>query len=50
MTTALLANAGTPLIWAGMFQLTFGNAIIGAVEGFVLARWLRLRASSSYRS
>jgi hypothetical protein len=33
------ANAGTPLMWAGMLHLVFGNAIIGGGEGILLA-WL----------
>jgi hypothetical protein len=31
------ANAGTPLMWASMLHLVFGNAIIGLVEGLLLA-------------
>jgi hypothetical protein len=34
-----LANAGTPLMWAGMIHLVFGNALIGLGEGLLLA-WL----------
>ncbi|MBD2580459.1 hypothetical protein [Oscillatoria sp. FACHB-1406] len=34
-----LANAGTPLIWAGMFHLFLGNAIIGIFEGLLLAKF-----------
>ena len=33
------ADAGTPLMWAGMLHLVFGNAIIGIFEGLILA-WL----------
>jgi hypothetical protein len=33
------ANAGTPLIWATMLHLVFGNALIGIGEGLLLA-WL----------
>ena len=33
------ANAGTPLMWAGMLHLVFGNALIGIGEGALLA-WL----------
>jgi len=33
------ADAGTPLMWAGMFHLMLGNALIGVGEGFLLA-WL----------
>jgi len=33
------ANAGTPLMWAGMLHLVFGNALIGFAEGALLA-WL----------
>jgi len=31
------ANAGTPLMWAGMLHLVFGNAIIGLCEGLLIA-------------
>jgi hypothetical protein len=33
------ANAGTPLMWAGMLHLAFGNLVIGIGEGLLLA-WL----------
>ncbi len=33
------ANAGTPLMWAAMFHLVLGNAMIGLIEGLLLA-WL----------
>jgi hypothetical protein len=33
------ANAGTPLMWAGMLHLVFGNALVGIAEGILLA-WL----------
>lgn len=36
-TTVVLANAGTPLMWAGMLHLVIGNAIIGIAEGALLA-------------
>jgi hypothetical protein len=32
------ANAGTPLIWGTGLHMLFGNAVIGAVEGFLLSR------------
>lgn len=31
------ANAGTPLMWAGMLHLVFGNAFIGLGEGLLIA-------------
>lgn len=31
------ANAGTPLMWASMLHLVFGNAVIGFIEGLLLA-------------
>lgn len=31
------ANAGTPLMWAGAFHLLIGNALIGILEGAILA-------------
>jgi hypothetical protein len=43
-----LANAGTPLLWAGIFHLLLGNAIIGIGEGlllfklFKISRWQQL--------
>jgi hypothetical protein len=33
------ANAGTPLMWAGMIHLVVGNAVIGVLEGLLLG-WL----------
>lgn len=33
------ANAGTPLMWASMLHLVFGNTIIGLFEGLLLA-WM----------
>lgn len=38
-TLLLLANMGTPLMWAGFCHLVFGNAILGIAEG-LLAAWL----------
>lgn len=32
------ADAGTPLMWAGMLHLVFGNILIGVGEGLLLAR------------
>jgi len=37
------ANAGTPLMWATMLHLVFGNAIIGVGEGLLLAWVFKLR-------
>lgn len=36
------ANAGTPLMWATMFHLAFGNLLIGLGEGLLLARVFKL--------
>jgi hypothetical protein len=36
------ANAGTPLMWAGMFHLLIGNALIGLIEGVLLARFFKV--------
>lgn len=41
------ANAGTPLMWATMFHLLFGNALIGAAEGYLIARFFRASATST---
>lgn len=38
---AILANAGTPLVWAGCFTLWIGNAIIGWGEAAMIHRLLR---------
>jgi hypothetical protein len=38
LPTASWANAGTPLMWAGMLHLSLGNAIIGVIEGLLMAR------------
>jgi hypothetical protein len=40
--TAAVADAGTPLMWAGMLHLVFGNALIGIGEGLLLAILFRL--------
>jgi hypothetical protein len=37
------ADAGTPLMWAGILHLVFGNAIIGVFEGLLLAWSFKLR-------
>lgn len=37
------ADAGTPLMWATMLHLVIGNAIIGFVEGVVLAKLFSLK-------
>lgn len=37
-----MANMGTPLMWAGMLHLLFGNFVIGLLEGLLLARLCRL--------
>lgn len=36
------ANAGTPLMWAGMLHLVFGNTLIGLLEGFLLGCMFRV--------
>ncbi|MDF3128092.1 hypothetical protein P0Y35_02665 [Kiritimatiellaeota bacterium B1221] len=36
------ANAGTPLMWAGLIHLVFGNLLIGIVEGLLLAKFFGL--------
>ena len=37
------ANAGTPLMWASMLHLSFGNALIGLGEGLLLVQFCRVR-------
>jgi hypothetical protein len=36
------ANAGTPLMWAGMIHLVIGNALVGLLEGLLLGWWFRV--------
>lgn len=36
------ANAGTPLMWAGVLHLMIGNLFIGVLEGLLLAKLFRL--------
>ena len=38
------ANAGTPLMWASMLHLVFGNLLIGIAEGALLAKVFGLSA------
>src|SRR4051812_30634389 len=35
------ADAGTPLMWANLFHLFFGNLLIGLFEGVLTARIFR---------
>jgi hypothetical protein len=37
-----LADAGTPLMWAGIIHLVIGNALIGLLEGAILASIFKL--------
>ncbi len=37
----LLANAGTPLMWAGMFTLLAGNVYLGGIEAWLLSKFLK---------
>jgi hypothetical protein len=41
------ANAGTPLMWAGLLHLVLGNALIGVGEGFLLARMFSISKAKS---
>ena len=36
------ANAGTPLMWASMLHLAFGNALIGMAEGLLVTKLFKL--------
>lgn len=42
VSSVAYANAGTPLMWAGIFHLAVGNAIIGLFEGVALALVFKL--------
>jgi len=35
----LLANAGSPVVWFGLFHLTIANAIIGYIESEILLKY-----------
>jgi hypothetical protein len=37
----LIANAGTPLMWAGCCHLIIGNAILGMFEGWLLTKFFK---------
>ncbi|TWT40912.1 hypothetical protein RAS1_35990 [Phycisphaerae bacterium RAS1] len=41
----MIANVGTPLMWAGLLHLTFGNLLIGAIEGLIIGRLFRVLAT-----
>jgi hypothetical protein len=41
--STVLADAGTPLLWAGTFHLLIGNALIGLFEGALLVKFFSLR-------
>lgn len=47
LPSAALANAGTPLMWAGMLHLVFGNLLIGLLEGYLLAKIFGLHKGKS---
>lgn len=37
----LLANAGTPLLWASFFTLLVGNLLLGNIEAWLLSKFLK---------
>ncbi|GET35811.1 hypothetical protein [Microseira wollei] len=39
---AVLANAGSPMMWFGLFHLAFGNALIGILESWVVKKVQKL--------
>jgi hypothetical protein len=41
LPTAAYADAGTPLLWAGIFQLSIGNLLIGLLEAFAILHAFR---------
>ncbi len=41
------ANMGTPLMWAGTFHLFLGNALIGLIEGWLIAGCFSLPKAKS---
>ena len=42
MPAVAFADSGTPLMWASIFHLAFGNMLVGLLEGFLLAKIFRL--------
>src|SRR5689334_573687 len=42
---AVQANMGTPLMWAGQLHMAFGNAVIGVLEGCIIARIFKVPSS-----
>ncbi len=44
---AAFADAGTPLMWLEIAHLLVGNAMIGVLEGFVIARIFKVKALRS---
>jgi len=41
--TAAFADAGTPMMWLGVFHLFIGNALVGLGEGLLIAWLFRVR-------
>jgi hypothetical protein len=39
---AVLANAGSPMMWVGMFHLVVGNALIGILESLLVKKVQKL--------
>lgn len=58
LPSAAWANMGTPLMWANILHLGFGNAVIGVIEGLLISRWfavdrgraIRLMIAANYTS
>jgi hypothetical protein len=48
ITKNAFADAGTPLMWAGMLHLVVGNAFIGVIEGLLIASIFNVRKKSGF--
>jgi len=43
----ILANAGTPLMWASMLHMLIGNAVLGAIEARILTQFFKAPAGKT---
>lgn len=43
----VLADVGTPLMWGSALHLLFGNALIGVLEGWLLARLFKFKSRTA---
>lgn len=48
MPAQYFADAGTPLMWLGCFQLFFGNLLLGSFEAWLFARFTKKKPKASW--